>query len=53
MTGEEDILPHIGDLLVKECLERGSTDNMTCMIVALVPENLGLSSVIKGKTLDF
>lgn len=50
---KEDILPQVGDLLVKECLERGSTDNMTCMIVALAPENLGLASVIKGKTLDF
>lgn len=36
MTGgdSEDILPKAGDMLVNECLRRGSTDNMTVVLVS-------------------
>jgi serine/threonine protein phosphatase PrpC len=52
---EEDILPTVGDELLNECLQRGSTDNMTTVIVALsqVAEALGSPSVLEAKTLDF
>ena len=52
---EEDILPQVGDMLVSECLKRGSMDNMTAVIVALstAAEALGGPSDIKGKALDF
>jgi serine/threonine protein phosphatase PrpC len=56
-TDTKDLLPKVGDLLLNECLNRGSTDNMSCVIVAL-----GISSAkagvstgggMVGKTLNF
>jgi serine/threonine protein phosphatase PrpC len=52
---EEDILPKVGDRLLNECLQRGSTDNMTTVIVALskAAESLGGSIELEAKALDF
>ena len=52
---EEGILPRVGDELLNECLQRGSTDNMTTVIVALskTAESIGGCSVLEGKALDF
>jgi serine/threonine protein phosphatase PrpC len=53
--GATDILPRVGDMLVNECLRRGSTDNMTAMVVALSKEAARLSGspIMKGKALEF
>jgi serine/threonine protein phosphatase PrpC len=32
---EEYVLPKVADRLLRECLDRGSSDNMSCIIVAL------------------
>lgn len=52
---EQDVLPKVGDALLEECLQRGSMDNLTTIIVALskTAESLGGGSVLKGKALDF
>jgi serine/threonine protein phosphatase PrpC len=53
--GATDILPRVGDMLVNECLRRGSTDNMSAMVVALSKEAARLSGspIMKGKALKF
>lgn len=51
-----DVLPRVADLLLNECLNRGSTDNMTCIIVALgeATAKAGVSTgLMKGKALTF
>ena len=52
---EQDVLPKVGDALLEECLQRGSMDNMTTIIVALskTAESLGGSSALRGTSLDF
>jgi serine/threonine protein phosphatase PrpC len=55
-TDAVDVLPRIADLLLNECLNRGSTDNMTCVIVALGESTAkaGVSGgLMKGKALTF
>lgn len=56
-TETTDILPKVGDLLLNECLNRGSTDNMTCVIVALgyssAKAGVSTGGGIVGKTLNF
>ena len=55
-TDADDVLPKVGDLLLNECLNRGSTDNMSCVIIALGKSTAkaGVSSgVMVGKTLNF
>uniref|UniRef100_A0A7S1VKM7 PPM-type phosphatase domain-containing protein n=1 Tax=Grammatophora oceanica TaxID=210454 RepID=A0A7S1VKM7_9STRA len=50
-----DILPQVGDALLTECLNRGSQDNMTAIVVALsdAAELVANSGVLHGKALSF
>jgi len=52
------ILPHVGDALLEECLDRGSSDNMSVLIIAFPVEknksNKMASGIFSGaKTLHF
>lgn len=54
------VLPIVGDKLLAECFQRGSNDNLSCIIVSLntkLIEQMGLFSQsnknIQGKALDF
>ena len=46
-------LPEVGDCLVRESHNCGSTDNMSVVIAALSKESTKIKPVIPGKTLDF
>ena len=46
-------LPEVGDCLVRESHNCGSTDNMSVIIAALSKESTKIKPVIPGKTLDF
>jgi serine/threonine protein phosphatase PrpC len=48
----DTVLPEVGDALLRESLNLGSRDNMTCVIVALSKESKKIRPVIR-KTLDF
>lgn len=52
---EADLLPKVGDLLLDECLNRGSKDNLSVVIVALsgTSEKVSSSGVMVRKALDF
>jgi serine/threonine protein phosphatase PrpC len=51
----DDCLPRVADLLLDECLRRGSKDNMTVIVVALskAAERLGLPEAIAVRRIDF
>jgi serine/threonine protein phosphatase PrpC len=51
----EGVLPEVGDRLLAECLQRGSGDNLSAVVVALSnsAEHLSSGQVLKGKALDF
>ena len=52
---EGDVLPKVGDLLLAECLNLGSKDNMSVIIVSLsgTAKTVGSSGVMEGKALRF
>jgi protein phosphatase 1B len=52
---EADILPKVGDLLLAECLNLGSKDNMSVVIVSLsgTAKKVGSAGVMEGKALRF
>lgn len=52
---EADVLPKVGDLLLAECLNLGSKDNMSVIIVSLSgsAKKVGSSGVMEGKALRF
>jgi serine/threonine protein phosphatase PrpC len=52
---EDAVLPAVADLLLAKCLELGSSDNMSVIIVALskAAEKISSATDIEGKTLDF
>jgi len=50
-TSSDTILPEVGDALLLECLNLGSQDNLSTIVVALGDTANALSSV--GKTLEF
>eukprot|EP00545_Synedropsis_sp_CCMP1620_P006867 CAMPEP_0119005850 /NCGR_PEP_ID=MMETSP1176-20130426/1960_1 /TAXON_ID=265551 /ORGANISM="Synedropsis recta cf, Strain CCMP1620" /LENGTH=713 /DNA_ID=CAMNT_0006957703 /DNA_START=60 /DNA_END=2201 /DNA_ORIENTATION=- len=56
VTGDEaDLLPKVGDLLLDECLAKGSKDNLSVVVVALsgTSEKVSSSGVLGRKALDF
>ena len=52
---EPNVLPRVGDLLLNHCLERGSRDNMTAVVVALDQPagTVEKSGALQGKALNF
>ena len=36
----ENLLPQVGDDLLKHCLDLGSRDNMSVLVIALTPDQL-------------
>ena len=53
---EADVLASVGDGLLEECLEKGSADNMSVLIVALPASGLsvfGNASVVTARALAF
>jgi serine/threonine protein phosphatase PrpC len=52
---ESDVLPKVGDLLLSKCLELGSKDNMSVVIVGLsaTANKVESSGLMKGKALQF
>ncbi|KAG7365446.1 protein phosphatase 2C [Nitzschia inconspicua] len=52
----EALLPEVGDALLQECLQKGSLDNMSTIIVSLQPEIVSLlvsNGEIAPKALEF
>ena len=49
----DTVLPEVGDALLRESLNCGSTDNMSVVIAALSKESGKIKPVIQGRTLDF